>query len=120
MSRLPEAKDCPFCARVADRDYMGRDHETNVVWFKPLNPVTGGHILFTPMSHVTHHDGNAPFEVSYAFESASRFALAQGIEDYNLITSSGSFATQTVEHVHIHLVPRRESDGLLLPWSNQL
>jgi hypothetical protein len=38
----------------------------------------------------------------------------------NLITSVGADATQSVRHLHIHVVPRREGDGLMLPWSGQL
>jgi histidine triad (HIT) family protein len=35
----------------------------------------------------------------------------------NLITSKGSAATQTVFHLHVHLVPRQVDDGLPLPWT---
>jgi len=34
----------------------------------------------------------------------------------NLITSRGRAATQSVFHLHLHLVPRAENDGLALPW----
>lgn len=34
----------------------------------------------------------------------------------NLITSRGAAATQSVFHLHLHLVPRTEGDGLALPW----
>ena len=36
-----------------------------------------------------------------------------------LITNIGPAATQSVWHLHVHVVPRTEGDGLLLPWSNQ-
>ena len=39
--------------------------------------------------------------------------------DYNLITSAGIPATQSVLHLHIHIVPRYENDGLHLPWTDQ-
>lgn len=39
--------------------------------------------------------------------------------DMNLITSRGPAATQTVPHLHLHLIPRREGDGLTLPWTAQ-
>jgi histidine triad (HIT) family protein len=39
--------------------------------------------------------------------------------DANLITSVGSAATQTVFHLHVHVVPRRAGDGLALPWTSQ-
>ncbi|MFI0712504.1 HIT domain-containing protein [Streptomyces inhibens] len=35
----------------------------------------------------------------------------------NVITSRGPSATQTIRHLHIHLVPRADGDGLLLPWT---
>ena len=34
----------------------------------------------------------------------------------NLITSKGREATQSVFHMHLHLVPRAKDDGLALPW----
>jgi histidine triad (HIT) family protein len=44
-------------------------------------------------------------------------SLAREMGPCNLITSKGREATQTVFHMHLHLVPRAENDGLLLPWS---
>jgi histidine triad (HIT) family protein len=46
-------------------------------------------------------------------------AYADPIGQYNFITSAGKAATQSVMHLHIHIVPRQEGDGLLLPWSGQ-
>jgi histidine triad (HIT) family protein len=37
----------------------------------------------------------------------------------NLITSKGAAATQTVYHLHVHVVPRQGGDGLPLPWTPQ-
>ncbi len=37
----------------------------------------------------------------------------------NIITSLGREATQTVNHLHIHVVPRERNDGLRLPWTDQ-
>jgi histidine triad (HIT) family protein len=36
---------------------------------------------------------------------------------FNLITSAGEWATQTVMHLHIHYIPRQLNDKLSLPWS---
>lgn len=40
-------------------------------------------------------------------------------EAANLITSRGGAATQTVFHLHVHVVPREAGDGLALPWTPQ-
>lgn len=38
----------------------------------------------------------------------------------NIITSIGAPATQSVFHLHIHVVPRQEGDELTLPWTGQI
>lgn len=37
----------------------------------------------------------------------------------NLITSKGDAATQSVLHLHVHVVPRQADDDLPLPWTPQ-
>src|SRR5690606_21931525 len=94
--------ECAFCKRVASRDYeqyMG----AGVVRFEPLNPVTPGHMLFVPAPHYVHP---SPLGVRLAMSAAETYADLKG-EDYNLITSSGKSATMTIEHIHVHYVPRR-------------
>ncbi len=44
--------------------------------------------------------------------------LAAEVGDCNVITSRGAAATQTVRHLHVHVVPRRQGDGILLPWTD--
>lgn len=104
---------CPFCERVQQRDYIVHYEDENCVVFEPLHPVTGGHLLVVPAEHVEH--GWSDDAVARAMKVASNIAK----DSYNLITSHGSPATQTVPHVHVHVVPRTEGDGLMLPWTNQ-
>ena len=107
-------EDCPFCARIARGEFDGGD-PARVVHFEPLNPVVSGHRLFVPGSHREHPDS---FGVSRAMEFAARWAEGQE-DDFNLITSSGPAATQTIPHIHVHYVPRWPGDGLHLPWTGQ-
>ncbi len=48
---------------------------------------------------------------------AAQWAAGHRMNPCNLITSAGREATQTVFHLHIHVVPRRDGDGLALPWT---
>lgn len=112
--------DCPFCQRIAAGEYESWTDDPDVVWFEPLNPVTRGHLLFIPVHHVTDALAS-PYEAGLVMEIAARWA-SKNLHDpraCNLITSVGTEATQSVHHCHLHLVPRRPGDGLLLPWSGQ-
>lgn len=112
--------DCVFCRKIAagsDEHGLVRDTPlANVKRFEPLGPVTPGHMLFVPVTHFERANGGN-LATADAFDAAIRYARREGIEDYNLIQSNGAAATQTVPHVHVHLVPRREDDGLALPWT---
>lgn len=105
--------DCPFCKRVLAVE--GKPYK-NCFYFEPLNPVTPGHMLFVSRYHLKH--GDSEDYVGAVFAAAAWWATQQG-KDYNLITSSGPAATQTIAHVHVHYVPRTPSDGLTLPWTGQ-
>lgn len=109
---------CAFCAIIDGRapsiDVAPTPHY-NVVRFTPLHPVTDGHLLFVPDWHAEHPDALAVAEAMGAAAAYARDWLPNA--EFNLITSSGRAATQTIDHVHVHLVPRQPGDGLLLPWS---
>jgi histidine triad (HIT) family protein len=109
--------DCPFCARIERAQYNGITG-ADIAWFEPLNPVVPGHMLFVPSWHVEHGMEGSPRAVGAAMETAARYANACK-ESFNLITSFGSAATQTVPHIHCHYVPRRPGDELALPWTGQ-
>lgn len=105
--------DCVFCQRIEADDYIGADR--GCVYFEPLNPVTPGHMLFLPRAHLANASV-APWAAGLAFEEAARYGHSRGAP-FNLITSVGADATQTVWHLHVHYVPRRTGDGLHLPWT---
>jgi histidine triad (HIT) family protein len=86
----------------------------------PLNPVVPGHILVVPRNHVEHF-GEDPITSGMVMAHAAQ--LVQGYAEdgaaFNIITSIGAEATQTVRHLHVHIIPRVEGDGLKLPWTDQ-
>lgn len=111
----PVGGGCVFCAvsaGLAPAQVVRRWPETLAI--VPLNPVTDGHVLVLPTRHVP----DAAFDPVVTGLTMRRAAeLAQSAGAANLITSIGTEATQSVRHLHIHLVPRRAHDGLALPWT---
>ena len=42
-----------------------------------------------------------------------KIAIAQGVEDYNILQNNGRIAHQEVDHVHFHLIPKpNKQEGL--------
>lgn len=110
--------ECVFCDLLRDGGYaIDWDRFRVVANFVPLNPVTPGHRLFVPKMHVAHV-AELPIVSGYVFQAAAEHGRERG-EPFNLITSAGAVATQTVFHLHVHYVPRSEDDGLALPWTGQ-
>lgn len=109
------AETCPFCERIAHHDVDPYYSDDRAVTFPPLNPVTRGHLLVVSRSHI-HNVGEDPMTAGRVMEMAAR--IARSVGDCNIITSTGPAATMTVRHLHLHVVPRRDGDGLKLPWSD--
>jgi histidine triad (HIT) family protein len=106
---------CPFCAIVAGTAPGHRVAESELcVAFLDLRPVFPGHTLVVPRAH------RATFAVVPPDEIAALFLLAQAISGAmeKAIGSEGTFVglndrvSQSVAHVHVHVVPRRRGDGL--------
>lgn len=108
---------CPFCQRTRRGPFEQDWHALHVVAFAPLNPVTVGHMLIVPREHVVDA-AEAPDVAAAAMRCAAAFARDMRL-DANIITSIGPAATQTVRHLHLHVVPRRDGDGLHLPWTRR-
>lgn len=107
--------ECVFCRIVTGDEpatVLWRDFGAMVI--VPLNPVTEGHVIALPERHATDFT-DSWLATSDAMHAAFQYARTLDT-DLNLITSRGPAATQSVFHLHLHLVPRRENDGLALPW----
>lgn len=106
---------CIFCEIVAGRAPAALvatyQHTVAIV---PLNPVVEGHTLFIPRRHVSDFATNPEVSAQTMYD-ASLYAGTTG-KAMNIITSRGRAATQSVFHLHLHLVPRAKDDGLALPW----
>jgi histidine triad (HIT) family protein len=107
--------DCVFCGIVAGRVPAHEVHrDDRVVAFLDRAPLFVGHVLVVPNEHhVTLSDLPAT-DVGPYFERVQ--LLARAVQEAT--GSAGSFValnntvSQSVPHVHTHVVPRNRKDGL--------
>ena len=85
-----------------------------------IGQVNPGHVLVALKKHVENIFALDEAQAAAVFGSVARVARAirgafepQGLSVYQ---ANGAAAGQTVFHLHIHLVPRYEGDGMALTW----
>jgi histidine triad (HIT) family protein len=107
--------DCHFCEIVAgDRSAHHVLDTDDVVGFLDARPVFKGHVLLVPRQHYETLADLPPDLLSPLFGAVQRVSSAV-LEAYD---AQGSFVamnnviSQSVPHLHVHIVPRRRKDGL--------
>jgi histidine triad (HIT) family protein len=123
--------DCPFCDIIAGRADARIVGETpGAIAFFPLRPAALGHTLVIPKRHVANiwkADREIVEQVAWATAVAAQ-ALRRALspDGLNIINSTGEAASQTVFHLHVHLVPRWSDDHIgnlwppSEPWSEEV
>ena len=114
--------DCIFCKIIAGEipsATIYEDDEFQVILDR--FPSGEGHTLILPKQHVANIFEIEPALAGRAFALAARLARAMkevlGFTDMNILQNNGTIAGQTVFHFHIHLIPRREGDGIHVAWT---
>jgi histidine triad (HIT) family protein len=108
-------RPCPFCEIVAGTRsaHIVLDDEL-VVAFLDMRPLFPGHTLLIPREHVETLSDLPTERLGPYFERAQR--LAGAMQD--TLGAAGSFVainnrvSQSVPHLHTHVVPRNPKDGL--------
>ncbi|TIH29827.1 HIT family protein [Subtercola vilae] len=112
---------CPFCQIVRKEVPAEIIYETDdTLAFFPLEPATRGHTMIIPKRHIRSFLDAEPRDIEPLGLTTLRVGVAlQNVlrpEGMNLISSAGEAASQTVEHLHIHLVPRWVDDAVGEIW----
>ena len=106
---------CVFCDIVsgAVRAQVVLD-EPQVVAFLDARPVFPGHVLVVPREHhETLPDLPGPLrDEVFAAVTRTTTAVMAGLEADGAFVASNQVVSQSVPHLHVHVVPRRRKDGL--------
>ena len=107
--------DCLFCSVVARTVPVQLVVETPaVVAFLDHRPVFKGHVLVVPRSHIVTIADLPPDLVDPYFTDVKRVAIAvqAGLGAGGSFVAMNNTVSQSVPHLHTHVVPRTKGDGL--------
>jgi histidine triad (HIT) family protein len=108
-------KDCEFCQilRGEIRRYVVFEDEISLGFLdeKPLFP---GHVLLIPRRHCPTLVDLPPELIRPLFMNVRLLARAveEGMEAQGSFVAINNRISQSVPHLHVHVVPRRPKDGL--------
>ena len=118
---MPHDPNCVFCQIVTDtRKCALLAEDAEALAFMDIHPANPGHCLVIPKGQwPTVFD--IPPDV---FAAVARLVvrIATGVQwslnppGLSLVQANGAAANQTVQHLHIHVLPRQDDDRLLLNW----
>lgn len=103
---------CDIVAGRLDAEVVWRDD--SVIAFLDHSPVFKGHVLLAPIQHIATLTDAPPELIAPLFMQVKRFAdaMVSGLGAHGSFTAVNTVVSQSVPHLHVHVVPRRRKDGL--------
>ena len=111
----PELQPCVFC------DIVTGKVPAEIVWrsddaiaFLDSRPLFPGHILLIPAAHIATLADLPAVQVGPLFQTVQKLesAVERALNAEGTFIAVNNVVSQSVPHLHIHIVPRRKGDGL--------
>ncbi|MDD4272055.1 MAG: HIT family protein [Patescibacteria group bacterium] len=111
--------NCIFCKIIAGEIPSYKVYEDEfVLAFFDINPVNPGHTLVVPKKHFANIEEADEETLCQIVKVLKKVGLSLkknlGAPGYNVQVNNDPAAGQIVPHLHFHLVPRADGDGLKL------
>ncbi len=113
--------DCIFCKIVSGEIQSSKVYEdSQILAFMDAGQVNPGHVIVAIKQHAQNiYDLKADLAVA-VFQAAARIAKAAKASmqpaGMTLLQANEKAGWQTVEHFHIHVLPRHLEDGVTITW----
>ena len=110
-------KDCIFCKIISGEILSLKVYEDDLtIAFMDTAMDVDGHVLVVPKTHcknILDCDLNSLNAVMQTVQKLSvHFTKHCGYAGVNLLNTSNESAGQSVPHFHIHIIPRKNDDGI--------
>lgn len=113
--------NCIFCKIIAGQIPCTKIYEDDqILAFLDVHPVSEGHTLVVLKEHTSRVDSTEPLAMARIGEVLPKLTAsiqdAMGADGYNVLCNNGVSAGQVVEHMHLHVIPRKANDGVFKQW----
>lgn len=113
--------DCIFCKIAQGEIPSYKVYEDDLVMaFLDIAPVNPGHILVIPKKHYANLEEIAEEDLCQVVKIVKKLGKTLksklNVAGYNVQVNNDPVAGQIINHLHFHVIPRREDDGLGL-WA---
>lgn len=113
--------ECIFCKIVTgDVPCFKLYEDDQTIAFMDINPANEGHTLVIPKEHWEDVYAISPELLAATVQTVQKIARAVNQtlnpDGINLVQANGKGAAQSVQHFHMHILPRRVGDELKLNW----
>ena len=106
---------CAFCAIIAGDSPASIVHADDAtVAFLDARPLFHGHVLLAPREHIETLPDLPAEAVGPFFRRAQALCVAvkEAMDAEGTFVAVNNVVSQSVPHLHVHIVPRRRKDGL--------
>ncbi|MBI2543114.1 MAG: HIT family protein [Candidatus Aenigmarchaeota archaeon] len=111
-------KKCPFCNKNNMKSHEILHEDDNHLVFFSKEPVTVGHTLVIPKKHIKSMLALTDKETDKLFELVKKTAriIHKTLKPNGLDigTNYGRIAGQSIDHLHVHVIPRYKGDFTFL------
>jgi len=116
---------CTFC-QIANGELPAHvvHRDEDVIAFLDRAPLVHGHVLVMPVAHVDTLDDLPDALLAPVFGAVRRTSIAvqKALRAEGSFVATNTRISQSVPHLHIHVVPRNKGDGLFstrLVWQRK-
>jgi len=115
---MATGEPCPFCAIAAgEGEAQVVFEDAAVIAFLDRAPLFLGHVLLIPRAHIrTIYDADdATLEAMARASRRIAIAVTKAMGCDGIFLAQNNVVSQSVLHLHTHVIPRRKGDGLFSP-----
>lgn len=116
-------ENCIFCKILKGEIPSYKVYEDSyVLAFLDINPTRHGHVLVIPKKHTQNFETTDDETLAKLVSAVKKIgkSIKENLpaESYNVSVNNDKASGQIIPHIHFHIIPRNEGDGLK-PWPQE-